>query len=164
MKIVKILMVVIAIAIVQMSKAQTEETITDEDLQKYALTMDSVKGMQQTLVDIVSENVQKNTVMSVKRYNELFKIVDDPAKLTAAKATDNEIAFVREIAALRQYNVDRINEAYQALAKDYVGVRTFNAIRKGLESDSQLKARYEAISKDIASQPAKKATTESKGK
>ena len=160
----KILLVLLAIIIAHMSKAQADQTISDDDLLRYALTMDSVKGMQETLIDIVSENVQKNTVMSVPRYNELFKIIDDPAQLTATRATENEIDFVREIAALRQLNIDRINDAYQALAKDYVGVRTFNAIRKGLESDSQLKTRYESISKDVASQPSKKGTSETKGK
>ena len=131
------------------SVAQTNETaITDEDLKKYAVTMDSVEAMQRTLQQKVTEKVQKNTVMSVARYNELFKITDDTAKLAAANATAEEIAFLKEVEDLREKEIAGINKSYQSLAKDYVGVKTFNAIRKNLESDQNLKARYEAVSKD----------------
>ena len=128
------------------SKAQTNSEITDEDLKKYAVTMDSVEGMQNTLREIVAETVRANTVMPVTRYNELFKIAEDQAKLKEANATPEEIAFLKQIDDLRKVNIERINATYQALAKDYVGLKTFNAIRKSLQSDQSLKARYDNIS------------------
>ena len=149
MKITKVLMACLLILAAVVSKAQTTEKITDEDLKKYAVTMDSVEGMQQTLREIVSTTVQKNTVMPVARYNELFKIIDDEAKLKATNATPEEIAFIKDINALREDNIKRINATYQALAKDYVGLKTFNAIRKSLKTDQELKARYDNVSKDV---------------
>jgi hypothetical protein len=148
------------------AKAQTTRpAITDEDLKKYALTMDSVKVMQETLVKIITENVQKNTVMPVSRYNELFKFTGDPAKLAAANATDEEKAFLKEIADLRQYNNERINKTYQALVKEYVTVKTFNAIKKGMDTDPKLKARYDAISQEIqSSKSTKTPATDSQGR
>jgi hypothetical protein len=138
--------------VISTANAQTASAaFTDEDLKKYAVTMDSVKGMQETLTAIVTEMVQKNTVMEVPRYNQLFKIINDQAKLTEAKATPEEIAFVKEVGTVREDNLARINTAYQALAKDYVGLKAFNAIRKSLESDQNLKARYESISKELES-------------
>jgi hypothetical protein len=132
------------------SKSQAQAgQISDDDLKKYAETLDSVKVMQTTLNQIIAENVQKNTVMTVDRYNQLFKIEKDEAKLTAANVTAEEKAFLQEIADLREYNVDRINKTYQALAKDYVGLKTFNLIRKSLESDADLKSRYESISQEV---------------
>ena len=128
------------------SKAQTNSEITDEDLKKYAVTMDSIEGMQNTLREIVAETVRANTVMPVTRYNELFKIAEDQAKLKEANATPEEIAFLKQIDDLRKVNIERINATYQALAKDYVGLKTFNAIRKSLQSDQSLKARYDNIS------------------
>ncbi len=113
--------------------------------------MDSVKGMQETLVKIITENVQKNTVMPVSRYNELFKLTGDSTKLTAAGATVEEKAFLKEIEDLRKYNNERINKAYQALVKDYVGIKTFNSIKKGIEADPKLKARFDAVSQEIQS-------------
>jgi hypothetical protein len=123
--------------------------ITDEDLRKYAITMDSVKGMQETLQAIIAEMVQKNTVMKVQRYNELFKIADDEAKLTAAQATAEEKQFLKDVAEKRKEETARINATYQGLAKDYVGLKAFNAIRKSLQSDQELKAKYETISKEV---------------
>jgi NAD(P)-dependent dehydrogenase (short-subunit alcohol dehydrogenase family) len=130
------------------SNAQTSKEISDEDLKKYAATMDSVKGMQESLQELVAEAVRSNTVMPVNRYNELFKLTGDEAKLKAANATAEEIAFLEQIDDLRKVNIERINATYQALAKDYVGLKAFNAIRKSLESDQALKARYDNVSKE----------------
>lgn len=133
------------------SNAQTAAGISDDDLKKYAITMDSVKVMQETLQKIIAENVQTNKVIPVARYNQLFKIAGDQAKLTEADATSEELAFVKEIADLRQYNVERINAAYQALAKEYIGLKAFNAIKKSLDTDPNLKSRYERISQEVQS-------------
>ena len=171
MKLAKIYMAVLLSCFVFVAQAQTASTqtkksttagstkssqgqagqISDDDLKKYAMTMDSVKGMQETLNKIIAENVQQNTVMSVERYNQLFKIEKDQAQLQAANATPEELAFLKDIAALRDYNVERINTAYQALAKEFVGLKAFNAIRKSVETDEQLKARYESITQELQS-------------
>jgi hypothetical protein len=150
MKLLRFILPMILLCAVTVSKAQTAKpAFTDEDLKKYAITMDSVKGMKETLKSILTEMVQKNTVMKVTRYNELFKIIDNPEKLAEAKATPEEIAFVKEVDAKRVDETARINAAYQGLAKDYVGLKAFNAIKKSLETDQALKERYESISKEL---------------
>ena len=146
MKNMKVLVPCLLLFMALGSKAQTNSEIKDEDLKKYAVTMDSIEGMQNTLREIVAETVRANTVMPVTRYNELFKIAEDQAKLKEANATSEEIAFLKQIDDLRKVNIERINATYQALAKDYVGLKTFNAIRKSLQSDQSLKARYDNIS------------------
>ncbi|SRR5690606_24956539 len=130
--------------------AQSNE-ISDEDLKKYVITMDSVEDMQQTLREQVAEKVQSNTVMPVTRYNELIKIQDDSTKLEAANATPEEKAFLKEIAEMRKATIEQINATYQDMARNYVGVKAFNQIRKSLQSDQQLKARYDAMAKDVDS-------------
>lgn len=152
MKRLRIFLPVMFVFAVSVSQAQTASpSFTDEDLKKYAVTMDSVKGMQATLQDIIAEMVQKNTVMSVARYNELFKIADDQAKLAEAKATPEEIKFLNDVAAKRKEETARINSTYQALAKEYVGLKTFNAIKKSLASDETVKAKYDALTKELES-------------
>ncbi|MDQ2658687.1 MAG: hypothetical protein M3Y60_14790 [Bacteroidota bacterium] len=151
MRITKVLIPCLVFLAVVGSKAQTSSQITDEDLKKYATTMDSVEAMQQSLRDIVAETVRANTVMPVTRYNELFKIADDSVKLKAASATSKEIAFLKQIEDLRKVNIERINATYQDLAKNYVGLKAFNAIRKSLQSDQTLKARYDNLSKEMDS-------------
>lgn len=151
MKITKVLVPCLLLLMALGSKAQTSNEIKDEDLKKYAVTMDSVKAMQETLQEIVAETVRSNTVMPVTRYNELFKYTNDEAKLKEANATPEEIAFLKQIDDLRKVNIERINATYQALAKDYVGLKAFNAIRKSLQSDEELKARYDNLSKNLDS-------------
>ncbi len=89
--------------------------------------------------------------MPVTRYNELFKLQDDSTKLKAAGATPEEVAFLNQISDLRKVNIERINATYQDLAKNYVGLKAFNAIRKTLQSDQELKARYDNVAKDVDS-------------
>jgi hypothetical protein len=125
--------------------------ITDEDLRKYAITMDSIKGMQATLQEILAQMVRENKVMKVQRYNELFKLADNEAKLTEAQATAEEKQFLKDVAEKRKEETARINATYQGLAKDYVGLKAFNTIRKSLETDQELKAKYESISKEVES-------------
>ena len=151
MKITKVLVACLFVLMALGSKAQTSTEITDEDLKKYAVTMDSVEAMQVSLRELVAKTVQTNTVMEVNRYNQLFKIAEDEAKLKEANATPEEVAFLQQINDLRKVNIERINATYQALAKDYVGLKTFNAIRKSLQSDQELKARYDTVSKDMES-------------
>lgn len=149
MKFIKVLIPCVMLFMAVETRAQSSTEISDEDLKKYAVTMDSVAAMQQSLRDIVAETVRANTVMEISRYNELFKIADDSAKMKAANVTAEEIAFLKQIDDLRKVNIERINASYQALAKDYVGLKTFNAIRKSLQSDQTLKARYDKLSSDI---------------
>jgi len=147
------------------SPSKTASSITDDDLRKYAITQDSIKGMQQTLLQIIAENVQQNNVMPVSRYNELFKIEKDQTKLAAANATPEEIAFLKEISDLKELNTQRINTTYQALAKEYVGLKTFNLIRKSLDTDPALKNRYQTISQKVeSSDNTQKLPADSKGK
>lgn len=148
MKIAKVLVPCLLLLLSIGSKAQTGTQISDEDLTKYVVTMDSIQGMQESLRQLVAEVVQTNTAMSVARYNELFKIAEDEAKMKEANATPEEVTFLKQIDDLRKVNIERINATYQALAKDYVGLKTFNAIRKSLQSDQQLKARYDNLSKE----------------
>jgi hypothetical protein len=151
MKLLRIVATLAFVSAIGICKAQTTAApaFTDEDLKKYAVTLDSVKGMQQTLQSIITEMVQKNTVMSVARYNELFKIASDDAKLTEAKATPEEKQFLKDVADKRKEETARINATYQGLAKEYVGLKAFNAIKKSIDSDPAVKAKYETISKGL---------------
>jgi hypothetical protein len=142
----KIFLAIIFISSFGTINAQTPaQEFTDEDLKKYAVTMDSVDAMKQNLSDIVAEMVRTNTVMTVQRYNELFKIAADEAKLAEAKATPEEIAFLKQVEQKRNEEIAKMNATYQSLAKDYVGLKQFNAIKKSIETDQAVKAKYEGL-------------------
>lgn len=152
MNVLKIVMAVIFISSFTFTKAQTTSAdFNDEDLKKYAIVMDSVDAMKSNLQETVAEMVRSNTVMTVQRYNELFKIANDEAKLAEANATAEEKDFLKQVEKKREDEIAKMNATYQALAKDYVGLKQFNAIKKSIQNDQAVKAKYENISKELES-------------
>lgn len=146
----RVLSLIFLLAVATAGYAQTTKpSFTDEDLKKYAITMDSVKGMQETLNETITEMVQKATVIEVPRYNELFKIINDSTKLVAASAKPEEIAFVKEVAKKRADETAKITATFQSMAKEYVGLKAFNAIKKSLATDTALKEKYDALTKEL---------------
>lgn len=127
----------------QSDAAQTQ--ISDEELEKYAVTMDSINDMKESLLEDITEMVKGNEKMTNARYNELSKIADDDAALAEAKATPEEITFIREVAAKKDEGTAKIQETFQSMAKDYVGASSYNKVKKALESDTDVKKRYETF-------------------
>jgi hypothetical protein len=125
--------------------AQTESAeITDDQLEKYAVTMDSINDMKSSLLKDIEAMVKDNEKMTNARYNELSKIADDPAALAKAKATPEEIAFIKEVAAKKEEGTAKIQETFQSMAKEYVGASDYNKIKKALATDPELQKRYQA--------------------
>ncbi len=133
--------------VVQTIQAQNSTTaqseVTDEELEKYAVTMDSIEDMKASLLEDISEMVAKNEKMTNARYNDLSKIIDDEAALKEAKATPEEITFIKEVIAKKEEGTKKIQETFQTMAKDYVGASSYNKIKDQLKSNPELKKRYE---------------------
>jgi hypothetical protein len=130
--------------------AQDAAAITDEELKKYAIAMDSVNEMQAVLSGEIKEMVTTSQSISAQRYNELFKIINDEGKLLEAGATPEEISFVKEVIAKRDAGTAKIKETYQLLAKDFVGAAAFNKVRKAISSDEGLKTKYQSLMDELA--------------
>jgi hypothetical protein len=130
--------------------AQDATTVSDEELKKYAVAMDSVNEMQAALADQIKTMVTSNTAMNAARYNELFKAINDENKLFELQATPEEVAFVKEVIAKREEGTAKIKQTYQALAKEYVGASAFNKVKKALASDETLKTRYQSLMDELA--------------
>jgi len=126
-----------------------ETTVSDEELTKYATAMDSINEMSAEVKIMITEMVNGNT-MTATRYNEISKIINDETKLAEAKATPEEITFVKEVAAKKDEESAKINLAFQSLAKDYVGAATYNKVKKALASDPELKGKYDSLMTEMA--------------
>ncbi len=129
----------------QKAEKQKAEKVTDEELKKYAVTMDSVDNMSTRLMEEITEMVKNNDQISAARYNDLYKIIDNEAKLKEAEATPEEIAAVKAVLKKKDDGTALIQETFQTLAKDYIGAATYNKVKSALASDPQLKAKYEAL-------------------
>lgn len=127
-----------------------DDAITDDDLNRYAVAMDSIENMKTTLIATITEMVKGNEEVSAARYNDLSKIIDDEVKLTEAEATPVEIEFVKAVATKKEEETAKINEAFQSLAIDYIGAKTYNAVKKALAEDEAMKLKYEALLAGLA--------------
>jgi hypothetical protein len=126
-----------------------DEEITDEELRKYAIVMDSIDNMKATLIETISDMVKNNEVVTGNRYNELSKIINSEEKLAAADATPQEIEAIKAIIVKRDEESQKINETFQSLAKDYIGAKSYNKVRKALVADTEIKAKYESILAEV---------------
>jgi ABC-type ATPase with predicted acetyltransferase domain len=127
-----------------------DAAVTDDELKRYATAMDSVNELTASLKTLITDMVRSSKVMTGARYNELSKIIADEAKLAEAKATEEEIAFVKQVAAKRDEETAKINQAFQTLAKDFVGAAVYNKVKKALASDAALKEKYDALMSELA--------------
>jgi hypothetical protein len=127
-----------------------DATVSDEELSKYATAMDSINEMTAAVKILIADMVKSNESISNSRYNEISKIIDDNAKLEEAKATPEEIAFVKEVAQKKDEEMAKINQAFQSLAKDYVGAAVYNKVKKALASDADLKTKYDSLMTELA--------------
>jgi hypothetical protein len=126
-----------------------QEEITDEDLKKYAVTMDSVDHMKQALLEDISEMVKSNEDMTNERYNELSKIIRDETKLAEAEATPEEIEFIKSVAAKKSEGTAQISSTFQTLAKEYIGAAAYNRVKNALKTDAELKTKYMAYRTEL---------------
>ena len=140
---------VVMVAVTSSAFAQDAPVISDEELKKYAVAMDSINDMTEQLKVTLNEKVKSNENITGTRYNQLSGIIEDEAKLAEANATPEEIAFIKEVLALKNEETAKIQQAFQSLAKEYVGASAFNKIRSALKTDTELKAKYEALLSEI---------------
>ena len=123
----------------------TTEVVSDEELKKYAVVMDSVDRMSNTLLETISELVKNNDQITAARYNDLNKIIGDETKLKEAEATPEEIAAVKDVVKKKDDGTAQIQATFLSMAKEYVGAAVYNKVKKAITSDPATKTRYEAI-------------------
>jgi hypothetical protein len=138
------------IAIGYSVSAQDAAAVTDDELKKYAVAMDSVSELQVALNGEIKEMVTSNASMPVQRYNELFKVINDEAKLIEASATSEEIRFVKDVIAKKEEGMAKIKQTYQSLAKEYVGASAFNKVKNALSADPALKSKYQTMLEELS--------------
>ncbi|MFZ1805761.1 MAG: hypothetical protein WAU36_00975, partial [Cyclobacteriaceae bacterium] len=79
---IKVLFLFLMVSMMSTMAIAQDDAITDEDLKKYAVAMDSIEIMKGHLIETITEMVKGNEEVSASRYNELSKIIDDTTMLT----------------------------------------------------------------------------------
>ncbi len=125
--------------VVNVSNAQSEE-ITDENLRRYALLMESVDAMKAEISALTNEMIKNQEGMSGTRYLEL-------SKGEGEAATEFEKKFMENITAMQDDRKEAIGSVVQILATKMLpdGGKAYKAVKAALSSDDAVKARYEVI-------------------
>jgi hypothetical protein len=128
-----------------------DEEITNEQLERYAIAMDSVERMKQEIIDMMTTEVEENEDITGGRFNELSKIIEDSVKLAEANATQEEIDFILSVKEKKDQMTADINITFKTLAIDYIGDggRIYKRIRTALRTDEEVKERYEDIIEEL---------------
>jgi hypothetical protein len=145
MKVKYFLVALLLFAAVAVRAQDESATVSDDELNRYAVMMDSIDEMRISLLSEISDMVKNNDNITVTRYNELSKIIDDQEKLTAAKATPEEIEAIKAVQQVKDSGTVHINDAFKSLAKGYVGASTYNKVRKALKADAAVKSKYQSL-------------------
>ncbi|CAN0498550.1 unnamed protein product, partial [Phaeothamnion confervicola] len=126
------------------------DSVTNAELNRYAVMMDSLDVLKKQRSEISSKVSKGNTKITAARYQQLLPIIDDPKKLEAAKATAEEIAYVKKAIASLTEEGKKFQTAFSSLMSEYVGYETYNKVRKAISTDPNVKTRYEAELKRLS--------------
>ncbi len=130
-------------------KAQDE--ITDADLRDYAIIMLAQASITDKISPMVNDLIAKQDGIDGKRYSELNKVAKGKIDKLPADATD----FEKQFYGIVQKRVDKKTKAastvLNTLASNGLGAAKFKAIRNAIKSDSDMKAKVDAIKASITS-------------
>jgi hypothetical protein len=135
------------------AQAQKPDSVTTEELTKYVVMMDSVETLKNNLANVSTKYSKGNAKITADRYNKLLPMANDDKKLTEAKATPDEIAYVKKAIAERNQETQKFQDTFTSLMNTYVGYDTFNKVRKAIAADATVKARYDAEMKKRSGKP-----------
>lgn len=119
--------------------------ISNEELKKYIVTMDSIETLKNNLSVSMNNLSKGNSKVSSERFNTLMPIITNEAKLAEAKATAEEIAYVKKAVAIRDEELRKFQHTSQSLINNYMGSETFTKVRNSLKSDAALKRKYDSL-------------------
>ena len=135
----KLLIAALFVGFGMSANAQSEE-VSDENLRRYAILMETVDAMKSEISVTLNEMIKNQEGMSGKRFSELSKGEGEPA-------SEFEQKFMDTIEEMKKDRIEAIKEVNQLLATKMLpdGGKTYKAIKEALSSDENVKARYEAI-------------------
>jgi hypothetical protein len=124
--------------------AQDDE-ITDDDLKAYAIANAAVKSITTSISPMVNDLISRQEGMTGQRFTELQATKGDADKLAGIEAQEWEIKFLETVNGEIDERKEAAKDIINIMAKYALGTSKYKAIRSGLSSDADLKARYEAV-------------------
>lgn len=130
-------------------KAQQRDSVTNEEIHKYAVMMDSLETLKKSRAELSIELAKGNSKITTSRYTQLLPVIDDNNKLIEAKATADEIAYVKDAMTKLTQAQQTFQTTFNDLVAKHVGYDTFNKVKNAIATDNKVKYRYEVELKRI---------------
>ncbi|MEN8248666.1 MAG: hypothetical protein ABFS32_07020 [Bacteroidota bacterium] len=152
MKLLKMLLVVIAVSVMGNAAMAQDKEITDSDLRKYAIMTKAIDFMKKDISVELNKMIKAQEGMTGKRYKELAATKGDEAKLAAIEAKDYEKQFIGLVNKMMDDRKAAIKQVNTELATKMVGNKgkLYKKIKADLKTDEALKARFDVILAEVA--------------
>ena len=125
-------------------KAVAQE-ITNEDLYKYAVVMETKDMFQSELSTQITDYVEKQDPAIKNRYNALAG--------GETPANDAEKQFIDQVKSMQSERSGEFSDAFKTMIKRVLGAGTYSAVKKGIANDSDVKQRYNSIVQALRAVP-----------
>lgn len=116
------------------------QEVTDADLYKYAIVMETLDLFQSELSAQITEYVEQQDVAIKNRYNALAG--------GEAPANDVEKQFIGNVNKMKDERTDEFKGALNTMIKRVLGASTYKSVNSAIKSDP-VKSRYDEIVKQL---------------
>ena len=116
------------------------QEVTNADLYKYAVVMETLSLFQDELSGQITEYVEQQDVAIKNRYNALAG--------GETPANDAEKQFIGNVNKMKDERSDEFKGAFNTMIKRVLGVDTYKAVNSAIKSDP-VKSKYDEIVKEI---------------
>ena len=130
------LVAVALFSLVSVGKAVAQE-ITNQDLYKYAVVMETQDMFKDELSTQVTDYINQQDPAIKNRYNALAG-GEEPAN-------DAEKQFIGQVKSMQSERTGEFSDAFKTMIKRVLGAQTYSAVKKGIANDTEVKERYNTI-------------------
>ena len=113
------------------------QEITNQDLYKYAVVMETQDMFKDELSTQVTDYINKQDPAIKNRYNALAG-GEEPAN-------DAEKQFIGQVKSMQSERTGEFSDAFKTMIKRVLGAQTYSAVKKGIANDTEVKERYNNI-------------------
>ncbi|MDQ3535173.1 MAG: hypothetical protein M3421_06060 [Bacteroidota bacterium] len=126
------------------------QSVSDDELRKYAVVMDSIDAMKLNIQDDYNAMIQEEESMQGgRRFVEIQQVGDDSVRLSELNVTEMELETFNKIQQKYAEMTSEFKENYTNLIKEDLGAALYNKVNKALKDDSEVKNRYDSILEEV---------------
>jgi len=115
-----------------------------KELKKFVVLSDTLNTLTEKLKAKLTKFSAGDASTTASRYRQLLPIIDDTPKLTEAKATQAEIAYVKKSREMSMKESAEYTDAVQSLIDAY-GNKEYTDMKNGLKTDLRLKFSFDSL-------------------